>query len=248
MPLLAALLCCRLAAAPETSASEATARRTLAKAVLAGGADRLKLLDTLSDSGSRFARDVLTAWTRDGVFVYQAPDGSKVPVLLEEQQDAGGRARAIRIDDGTFLTDGGKKELRFSSDDLNPVETDMRLRAVLQQSMDQLTLADPDPDARRSAVVKLGNSAKQSYVPILRARLEKESNHAVRKALDEAIAQIQLSSPDPAAQLAAIGRLAQLNAMGSIDSLRHVASAATPGSDTANAARRAVSSIESHIA
>ena len=41
----------------------------------------------------------------------------------------------------------------------------------------------PDPDARRSAVVKLGNSQRLQYIPALQARLNLEKDPAVRKAL-----------------------------------------------------------------
>ena len=53
-----------------------------------------------------------------------------MPVLLDDQLDADGKARAIRIIDGQFVKDASGKELRFASADLNNAETDMRLRSV----------------------------------------------------------------------------------------------------------------------
>ncbi len=75
-----------------------------------------------------------------------------MPVLLEDQQDADGKARAIRIGDGQFVKDASGKELRFGDSDLNTADTDMRLRSAIQQVLDTLSLSDPDPDARYSAV------------------------------------------------------------------------------------------------
>ena len=105
------------------------------------------------------------AWTHDEILLYQAPGGAKVPVMLEEQQDSQGKARALRIDTGRPLADAKGHELRFASGDLDSIDTDMRLRSAIQQVLDSLTLADPDPDARHSAVVKLGNSQKKRAVP-----------------------------------------------------------------------------------
>jgi len=80
-----------------------------------------------------------------GVFIYEAPDGSKVPVLLEEQQDADGKVRAIRILDGQFLKDAKGVDLRFASNDLNTTDVDMRLRSAIQQTLDSLDLVEPGP-------------------------------------------------------------------------------------------------------
>ena len=142
------------AAAPE----DAAPRQKLAELIAAKAEDQPRLLAELADTGSKTVSEVLNAWTRDSVFLYEAPDGSKVPVLLEEQQDAGGKARAVRIIDGQFLKDAKGVELRFGSSDLNSAETDMGLRKVIQRTMDSLALSDKDPEVRRSAVSKLGNS------------------------------------------------------------------------------------------
>src|ERR1700676_2471061 len=80
-------------------------RQKIAQAIVSQGAEQQKMLGELSDSGgSKQIRDVLIAWTRDGVFLYDSA-GVKVPVLFEDQQDAEGKARAVRIDNGQFLKD-----------------------------------------------------------------------------------------------------------------------------------------------
>jgi urea transport system permease protein len=226
--------------------NDAAARRLLAQAVVSTGPAQQKLLAELGDSGSPAVRDLLAAWTRDEILIYEAPDGSHVPVVLEEQQDAAGKARAVRIDNSQYLTDAQHRELRFASGDLNAGDSDMRLRSAIQQALDSLTLADPDPDARRSAAVKLGNSQKKQYIPILQARLGREPDAAVRKAIDESLALLQLGDADPAVQVAAIKRLAALQALGSVDALRHAVAASTdPGVKAAG--QRAIQSIDQHI-
>jgi urea transport system permease protein len=243
--LLGALVAGRLCGAAPPG--DAAVRGTLVRALLSTGPAQQQLLNDLSSSGSRIVRDILTSWTRDEVVLYVAPDGSKVPVVLEDQQDASGKARAIRVDSGQPLTDAHGREMKFASGDLDSVETDMRLRGAIQQAMDALTLADPVANERHSAVVKLGNSQKMQYIPVLQARLAVETDGEVRKALQESIALLHLGDADPAGKIAAIDQLGRLQALGSIENLQRVAAAPGPP-EVAAAANRAIAAINSHIA
>jgi urea transport system permease protein len=233
-------------AAPATN-DDPLVRQKLSQAILSEGAEQQKLLNDLGDTGSKIASDVLFEWTRDGVYFYTAPDGSKIPVLLEDQQDTDGKARAIRIVDGQPVKDADGKDLRFLDSDLTSAETDMRLRATIQQTLDTLALTDPDPDARNSAVTKLGNSSKASYIPILQGRLAKEKNAHVKKTINEAIACLQLNDTNPAVQIAAVKQLAALNSIGSLDNLNHLAANTGSNPQLVAAIKGAVSSINNHI-
>jgi urea transport system permease protein len=241
------VFCCSIHAA-EPSFSETAVRQLLVKTLLSEGEEQQTNLNQLADTGSKLARDVLSAWTRDGVYLYEAADHTKIPVLLEDQTDADGKARAILISDGQFLKDDKGQEIRFASTDLNSAETDMRLRSIVQQTLDALGLSDPDPDARRSAVLKLGNSGKQKNIALLQARLEKESNPEVKKALNEGIALLQLRGNDLAQQISAVQKLASLNAIGSLDNLKRLADDPKTDPSLLKAAKLAISSIQDHIA
>ncbi len=233
----------RLCAAPD----DAAVRQKLAGVILSEGPEQQKLLTELADSGSKIVRDVLVAWTRDGVYVYEAPDKSKTPILLEEQQDASGKSRGIRIADGQPLKDAQGAELRFTSTDLTPADTDMTLRSAIQQTLNALALSDPDVDARRSAVLKLGNSQKKDSFTLLQARLGRETDASVLKAIHEAMALLQLADPDPKVQSAAVDQLARLSAIGSLDSLKRLATKADCPPEVARSAAKAIKSIEDHI-
>src|SRR5581483_8219965 len=233
----------RLCAAPD----DAAVRQKLAGVILSEGPEQQKLLTELADSGSKIARDVLVAWTRDGVYVYEAPDKSKTPILLEEQQDTSGKSRGIRIADGQPLKDAQGAELRFTSTDLTPADTDMTLRSAIQQTLNALALSDPDVDARRSAVLKLGNSQKKDSFTLLQARLGRETDASVLKAIHEAMALLQLADSDPKVQSAAVDQLARLSAIGSLDSLKRLATKADCPPEVARSAARAIKSIEDHI-
>jgi urea transport system permease protein len=232
------------AAAP----SDAEIRQKLVQTILSEGPAQQKLLNELADSGSKIVHDVLSAWTRDGVYLYDGPDGSKVPVLLDDQLDADSKARAIRIMDGQFVKDASGTELRFASTDLNNAETDMRLRSSIQQTLDALALASTNSEERNSAVLKLGNSQKPRYIPILQARLTKETSVAVRRSIDEAIALLQLADSDPNVQVAAAQHLAASKSIGSLNSLKSLMKKPGCPASVVKACQSAVGVIEDHIA
>jgi len=225
---------------------EVAVRDKLAKAIVADGVDRQKMIVELGDTGSKVAREVLTAWTRDGVALYDSGSG-KIPVMLEDQTDADGKSRAIRVDTGKFLVDDKKQELKFGANDLNSADTDAALRGLIQQTLDSLALSDPDPNSREAAVMKLGNSAKLKNVPVLEARLANETDAEVKKSIAEAVAMLQLGSPDPKVQISAAQSLGATKAMGSLDILNALlANKATPP-DVLKAAKAAADAINSHI-
>jgi urea transport system permease protein len=234
-------------AEPATSNDQITNRQSLVQAILSEGTEQQKLLNDVAASGSKTAPEVLNAWSHDGVFLFSGPDNKKVPVLLEEAEDGAGKHRATRIDDGTFLKDAGGAELRFGATELTTADTDMRLRSLIQQTLDTLALSAAAPESRHSAALKLGNSKKIRYIPVLEARLAKEPNSEVRKALKEGVALLQLGSDDLSTQVAAVERLGRLQALGCLENLRAVQ--AKPGCppELAAAARRAIHAIDEHI-
>ncbi len=247
-----ALLLLRLpapaAVAPDAPApDEVAARKLLVQAILSSGADQQKQLTEVGDTGSKIAGDILKAWVRDEVFLYPASDGSKVPVMLEDLHGASGKARAIRISNGLYVKDASGAELRFGESELDTADTDMRLRTVISQTVDTLGLASPDVQSRWSAVSKLGNSQKISYIPILQARLLKEPDATVKRAIMEGVATLQLHDKDPAVQIAAIEQLQKLDSIGDVETLQRLADEKDIDPKVLQAAKRAIASIQSHI-
>ena len=222
-------------------------RQLLAKAVLSEGQSQQKLLTEIADSGAKIATDILGAWSRDGLYIYEPTNGLKIPVTLEDVTDAAGKSRALRVDDGKPLLDPAGNELHFASTELTSADVDMGLRSLLQQTIDTLALSASEPDYRRSAALKLGSSQKQRYLPLLEARLAKETDRSVRKALQEAIALLGLGAADPSAQLAAIQKLARLQAIGSLESLRALAAKPNCPPEVVGAVHKAIHSIDEHI-
>lgn len=234
-------------AAAEQPLADAALRTKVLRTLGAEPAEQPALVLELGDTGAKLVRDVLTAWTRDGLGWTEQPDGTKVVVLLEEQQDADGKARGIRIDSAQLVKDSAGAEMRFGATDITPIDTDARLRAAIQQALDRLALSDPNPDVRRSAVLKLGNSAKEGHLGLLEMRLEKENNASVRKGIAEAMAMLRLGSTNPAVQVAAIEKLGQLKAIGSLDGLRRIAASPQTSPAVLSAAKSAIHRINEHI-
>ncbi len=244
--LVAGLFTLAVVAAPARSETEAQIRKDLASAVLGSGEQQVKLLDDLADTGSKIVRDVLLGWPRDQVIIYESPQG-KLPAMLEDEVDGDGKARAVRIDNGDFIKDDQGQALHFSPTDVTPVETDAHLRSTIQQAMDVLSLSAPDPDARRAAVLKLGNSGKEKNLTLLKIRLEKERDASVIKSIKEAIALLHLGSADPSVQIAAIKQLAAVSSIGNLDNLKHLVAEGKTNGSVAQAAREAINSIGQHI-
>jgi urea transport system permease protein len=244
-------LVCLCAVTPSALAAgagqDSSVRQKLVESILGEGTNQQRLLIELGDSGSKTVAEVLTAWSHDSLYLYVAPDGSKIPALLEDAQNAGGKALGLRVDDGQPIKDGKGAELRFGSSDLNTVDADSRLRGAIQQALDMLALADPDPDARRSAVMKLGNSQKLRYIAILQGRLDKEPDAEVKKAILEGVALLQINASDSATQLAAVRQLGAMKSIGALETLKHLE--ARPGCppEVAQAATKSINLIESHI-
>jgi urea transport system permease protein len=245
--LLLACLLSSLAHAATEPVTDSAVRQEIVKTLLSEGQEQQTNLNQLAETGSKIVHDVLTAWTREGVYIYEATNGAKIPIELEEQTEADGKARAINIADGTFLKDDKGEELRFAATDLTAVDTDMRLRSAIQQTLDALALSDPNPDARRSAILKLGNSGKEKNIPLLQARMEKETNAEVKKSMTEAIALLQLGSADPGVQISAVQKLASLKSIGSLDILKRVAANPKTTPSVLKETKLAISAIEQHI-
>ncbi len=233
-------------AAPVATGTETQIRKDLSAAVLGSGEQQEKMLRELADTGSKIVRDVLTGWPRDQVILYESA-GNKVPALLEEEVDAEGKARAVVIESGEFLRDDKGQVLRLSPTDVTPVEANAELRGAIQQAMDILSLSAPDPSARRAAVLKLGNSGKEKNLALLRIRLQRESDPSVIKSIKEAEALLELGSTDPNLQVSAIKKLAELNSIGSLDTIKRVAIDPKVNKSVAREAESAVNSIGRHI-
>jgi len=244
----AAAFCSLLALAlPARAADDTATRQLLCKAISSAGDDQIKLVISLADTNSDLVRKVLVAWPQDGVYLIDSGNGTKVPVMLEDAQDADGKQKAVRIDTGDYLKDATGKPEAFFANDLDSVDSDFRLKQAIKNTLELMTLNDPDPEVRRSAIMKLGMMQDPIYVPILQARIAKESNPMVQQALGEAIAITQIKDPNPAVQIPAIQKLGAMTLIASQDVLTDLVQNPASSPAAVTAAKQSLALINAHI-
>jgi urea transport system permease protein len=219
-------------AAPSAPAPIAnpTPRQQLAEAILASSDDQTGMIGKMTDTSDPLTvKTILTAWIKGGVYLHTNPDNTIVPFTIEA-------TGPVRIDNGQPL----------AATETTPVDTDSRLRKTIRSTLDLLALADPDPNLRRSAVMKLGMMQRTANLPALQARLAKETDSSVRQALEEAISIIALNDSDPTAQIAAIKKLTALDSISSLDLLKGLEDN-SPSPQVQQAAGLAIQSLNNYL-
>ena len=157
------------------------------------------------------------------------PDKLAAVTAITELHHPNGRAVLATLLDGklyfrnadnkVFITDGGEAQLALTDpltlkaagsgvpDDFTRITTNNSLRKTLRSAVASFALSDPDADVRLAAVREMLRSIDEDSVAILRARLEKESDPAVKKAMHEGLALADLDSSDADTRLAAVKAL-----------------------------------------
>ncbi len=228
-----------------------SARPIIAKAALAETpAQRITLISSLIGSGDESIAPLLAAWKEDALFVFTAPDGTKIPVQLSGDKDNKDAQAAVRIDNGQplhFVAAG--PALRLVASELAAVEHTSALRRAMKAVLDLLDLSTPDLKKRISAIQTLGFAQDAEKLAALQARQKIETAPAAQLALREAIALIGLKDASTDVKLASLKELAALHTIGSADALK----AALKDAEAANhpslaaAARLALNAVDSHL-
>ena len=241
---LAAMLLLALVAGAGAT-PESDARKLLVQAMLSTSEpEQIKLIGQVADTGAEAVSKTIIAWREGGIYLYEAGN-EKIPYTIEENQDADGKIRGYRVDNGELLKDDKGVVLKQVSSDLNAVDTSTSLRKALQHALDLLGLSAKDPQVRRSAVMKLGMSQKKTNIPLLDSRQEREHDPLVLKAIQEARALIDLSDSDTNTQADAIRKLAALHSIGSYKLISDIA--VSPAAKNAKPAQAALKSLDGYM-
>ncbi|MHA3773603.1 urea ABC transporter permease subunit UrtB [Verrucomicrobiota bacterium sgz303538] len=237
-------------------AAENKPRAIIQKALFAEDADeQANLVSSLAESATEETRILLTAWREGSIYFFEQKKGEgddapveRIPVTLDETQDAEGKQLARRVDTGELMKDAKGEPLHVVATDLTAAETDSNLRKAMKSVLDLASLAAPDLNVRKNAVTKLGMEQNPARLPALVARQKTESNSEVQRALREAIALIQLKSEDPNTQIAAAKELGEMDSMMSVDFLKALLTPSTAPRNSAvvAAAKDALAAIERH--
>jgi urea transport system permease protein len=132
--------------------------------------------------------------------------------------------------------------------DLVEVSADRRLRIAIKPFLDAAEttgqFADPDPNVRWGAAIRIANQADASAVPVVEQALAKETHPWVRHALAEALAIIRLTHGDAVARTAAATTLGGLHSLSAVPALRRLEADAAASPAERDAAAVAIKTIE----
>jgi urea transport system permease protein len=232
--------------------AEPSVREQLVEAITTEDVQRqTELIRGFVEANDPFVKQVLEAW-RGGVVYILEENGAKIPVFLEAQMDAEGRAAAVQVKDGTLLKDATGANRVFTSIELMPADASSKLRRTIKTTLDIFALGNPNPKMRRDAVTKLGQEQNAEYIPYFESRLGKETSSEVIQALHEAVAITQLRSSDAAVRLGAITKLGEMRSINSLSFLKNLEDEAKAepkkyDTDTLKACHKAVYDIEQYI-
>ncbi|MBL9187214.1 MAG: urea ABC transporter permease subunit UrtB [Opitutaceae bacterium] len=232
-------------------AGAATPREIIARAVLAeDAAVKRELIGQLMGQADPAIAPLLEAWRTDALFIFTAPDGAKIPVVLTGEKDEAGTQPAARIDTGTALTAATGQPLRLVVADLAAADHTSSLRRAMKAVLDLADLAAPEPAKRIKAILTIGLAQDVEKLPALKARLGIETDEDVKRALRESIALGQLKDADDAVKLASLLELKELRSLASTDFLKRSLKESEDAKNPVlvRAAREALRAVESHRA
>jgi urea transport system permease protein len=210
---VALALACLCLAALSLSARPATAQTDGAGAAQA---DLQALLqrepDLVADASRRTVGEVLDLLVKSGL--------PEVPVFLERWQN---REVYQRQSDGLFVyvEDSDADPLTLldlssgavlgtaGSREVSQLRPNGGVRRVIASALVQFQLAAPDPAQRLLALEAVADAPDESHLPLVAARMETETDPALRARLEVLLPQLVIAfSDDEAARVAAIDRLA----------------------------------------
>ena len=225
-------------------------RATVAQAMVTLDTDeQAALVRGLADNPAPLTLELLSRWKEGGVHLYESQEGERVPVVLNDDADADGLQSAVRVIDLTPLTDAAGQPVRLLASDLELAETDSNLRRAMKDVADMAALTDPDPRRRRQAAQDIGLAQDTEKLETLMRARASESDRQVARALDEAVALVQLRSETPADRIAGCATLGRLGSIPGQDALKSVLQEATDAGDQelAQAATTALADIARHV-
>jgi urea transport system permease protein len=229
--------------------ADESARAVIARAALAeDDTQKREIIASLAGSGDEVISVLLGAWRQDALFIYTAPDGTKIPVQLVGAKNVAGAQPALRVDNGEPVLDPAGQPMLLAGGDLVRVRHNTPLRRAMKAVLDVLDLVASDRAKRLQAVQTLGFTQDPEKLPVFRQRLEVETDQRIRLALREAVAFTQLKDASPDIRLAAVLELKELSTLSSSDILQATLKEAVAAGDTrlTEATRSAIRSVESH--
>jgi len=194
------------------------------------GAAQRAAVDALGQSGDRNVVPTLEALREESLYVWTPPNGTRRMVIARDKttvndhdayvlQDAYGAGRLHNADGS---------ELSATTDELEEVSVDRRVRAVIQVALERFKLVDSDPAVRRAAAKSLADKGDITALEALADARAAERDPAARTAIDEAYNLLKLSAPAEQDQLAAVNQLGALHSADAVPRLEELRKTASP--------------------
>ncbi len=202
------LLLLILIALPALRVRAETKREVIAKAIaIEDEKEQRKFVRALAAEESPEIATLLEKWKNSEIFLYEAGDGKKTLVTLDPKKsvkDNGEAQLARNFLSGEVLKDETGKPLMLLAGDLNEAKCDSVTRDAMKVVLDRVRLNSADWKDRQKVAEMMGAEQKRIRLPLLQARLQKETDSDVKRALTAGIAITQL-------------KLKKLNGDGTVD-------------------------------
>ena len=248
------------AAAPAPGASAATTPQPAASipvlldTLLRNPDTRTETVKALLATGDAGLQPLFQNLFKGNVYEYTGPEAGDAKTMLiiggpEEQHDNETWVPLLKVYPSEPLKTADGKPVLAKLVDLVELETDREVRVLIQPVLTAMDLKSADIEKRRAAVLSLGEGGDLAQLPLLEATKSVEKNPGVIHMLDEAIARINLKSPDASTRAGAAAELGAIHSVNVLPELKAmVATEGKSAPDEADAnVRLAVAKAIHHI-
>jgi urea transport system permease protein len=176
---------------------------TLAELASADFSRKNEIVQQLVALGHTSTREILTAFLEDRLVATAAADDGvarKIVIVAPGQDES--LAEVAVLDPVTLEAAGTGPRTGFER-----ITTNNGLRRALRGAIAQFSLSSPDAAIRVTAVKEMLRSIDDDGIALLRDRLAMETDKAVRKQINLALAMADLTNADAAVRLAAVTTL-----------------------------------------
>jgi urea transport system permease protein len=181
---------------PALRAVAETKPELIAKAIaIEDEKEQHKFIRALAVEESPELGGLLEKWKNSEIFVYEAADGMKTLVTLDAKKNVKDNAEtqlAHKFLTGEVMKDEAGKPLMLLASDLNEAKCDGGTSQAIKVVLDRIRLSTGATKDRQLVAEMMGTEQKKIRIPVLQARLQKETSSDVKKALTAGVALTQL--------------------------------------------------------
>ncbi|MBT3604824.1 MAG: hypothetical protein HN521_17320, partial [Candidatus Latescibacteria bacterium] len=168
-------------------------------------------VEAISKSGNIAFYDLMTALFNAELYL---TDQGQLVVAGSTREDDYGETFAqlnTAYPKRTVLLDDANIPIEVNLYNLTEVESNRRIRALIQPYLTQMEIFHPDPLKRRVAAETLGHQGNPDAIPILTQAIAKETDTDIKSFMQVARAKLQLQHKDANIRLEAVTALGELN-------------------------------------